>query len=245
MSELFIDPTTLGDWLKQSGFSAEIHNETVDLVLGLDLKSGAVLGKVTASGKYQQVNTAASDGSQTVAGVLVNSIKSNAVAATGGTGSSGTTGVAYTASIPGAQGNSITISLVDPGANSSALAVTVAGDVQSGYEIEISLATDGGGAITTTSGDLTAALASEVAPDTGLALVTAADDGDDTTVLIADSVTLTGGEGYDTQAVVMTNLDGCLLYFSKLTYTGTAATVRSGLEALGAIMAKETAEAQS
>jgi hypothetical protein len=40
------------------------------LVLGQNLRCGAVVGKITASGKYSVYNPANSDGTQTVAGIL-------------------------------------------------------------------------------------------------------------------------------------------------------------------------------
>lgn len=46
--------------------------ENVTLVSGQDLEAGAVLGKITSGGKYTAINQGASDGSQTVAGILIN-----------------------------------------------------------------------------------------------------------------------------------------------------------------------------
>lgn len=45
--------------------------DNVTIVSGQDLGPGAVLGKITASSKYAAVNQGASDGSQTVAGILI------------------------------------------------------------------------------------------------------------------------------------------------------------------------------
>jgi len=59
----------------------------------------------------------------------------------------------YTAKAYGTDGNSITVTHVDPGGNDQELAVTV-----SGKDITISLATGGGGAITTTCNELKAAV---------------------------------------------------------------------------------------
>lgn len=44
--------------------------ENAVLITGQDLGAGAVLGKITASGKYTAYDNGASDGSQTAAGVL-------------------------------------------------------------------------------------------------------------------------------------------------------------------------------
>ncbi len=50
--------------------------EVVTILSGQNLKAGAVLGKVTASGKYKQCDntTPASDGSQTAAAVLLEAV---------------------------------------------------------------------------------------------------------------------------------------------------------------------------
>lgn len=44
--------------------------ENVTIVSGQDLSAGQVLGKITSGGKYTALDQAASDGSQTAAGVL-------------------------------------------------------------------------------------------------------------------------------------------------------------------------------
>lgn len=44
--------------------------ENVTLASGQDLYPGAVLGKITATGKYTEYDNGASDGSQTAAGIL-------------------------------------------------------------------------------------------------------------------------------------------------------------------------------
>lgn len=48
-----------------------ISRENVTLISGQNLKAGAVLGKITASGKYTAVAPAASDGSQTAVAILL------------------------------------------------------------------------------------------------------------------------------------------------------------------------------
>jgi hypothetical protein len=63
-------------------------------------------------------------------------------------------GITLTALTAGIGGNSITLALVDPAGNNQALAVSVVGSA-----ISVSLATGGGGAITTTRALLAAALA--------------------------------------------------------------------------------------
>ena len=65
----------------------------------------------------------------------------------------GAAGFRVTAQTAGAAGNKISVALVDPGANSSALAIAVAG-----LAITIKLATDNAGALTTTATQLVTAL---------------------------------------------------------------------------------------
>jgi hypothetical protein len=64
----------------------------------------------------------------------------------------------YTAKNYGADGNSITVTHVDPSANNAELFVTV-----DGTDITISLATDGEGAITSTANEVEAAIEAEAA----------------------------------------------------------------------------------
>ncbi len=49
------------------------------LITGQNLISGTVLGKITASGKYTQHNTAATDGSQTAVAILRSDIDATSV----------------------------------------------------------------------------------------------------------------------------------------------------------------------
>ncbi|MEJ2803844.1 head decoration protein [Comamonadaceae bacterium PP-2] len=48
--------------------------QVVTLLLGNDLEPGAVLGKVTASGKYAAVDPAAEDGRETAAAILYDAV---------------------------------------------------------------------------------------------------------------------------------------------------------------------------
>jgi len=74
--------------------------------------------------------------------------------AAGGEGSD----IIYTAFTAGPDGNDITIEYADPGTASSSLAVTVVGDA-----ITVSLATDAGGAITSTANNVAAAINADAA----------------------------------------------------------------------------------
>lgn len=52
--------------------------DVVTIITGQNLKAGAVLGKITASGKYTAVNAGAADGSQTAVAVLLDNTDASA-----------------------------------------------------------------------------------------------------------------------------------------------------------------------
>jgi hypothetical protein len=58
-----------GGFLVSEG-NGSISRENITVITGQNLKAGAALGKITASGKYTALNPAAADGSQTWAGFL-------------------------------------------------------------------------------------------------------------------------------------------------------------------------------
>ena len=58
-------------------------NEAITLLLGTNYKSGAVLGKITASGKYKLAVVGAVDGSAVAAAVLLNPVDATLADATG------------------------------------------------------------------------------------------------------------------------------------------------------------------
>lgn len=96
--------------------------------------------------------------------------------------------ITYTAKLAGALGNKISLTLVDPKANTQALAVSV-----SGRDITVKLATSGAGAITTTATLLMAAITANAA---ALALVGTASTGASTgagVVTAMAKTALTGG----------------------------------------------------
>lgn len=101
----------------------------------------------------------------------------------------------FTAVKYGAYGNGITIAYVDPAANSQSLAVSV-----SGKDITVSLATNGGGSITSTAAQIKTAIEASAA---AAALVTcavntsdsgSADDGSGVVTALA-AAAMTGGAG--------------------------------------------------
>jgi len=55
-----------------------LSRQNVTLLSGQNLGDGAVLGKVTASGKYKEFDPAAVDGSQTAAAILFGDINATA-----------------------------------------------------------------------------------------------------------------------------------------------------------------------
>lgn len=104
----------------------------------------------------------ASDGSLTfqglaagpyVAAAPVDGLSGNAAAGavTGAGVANG--GISWTSREAGRDGNSLSVELVDPGGNNAALAVS-----ETAGAIEVSLATDGSGAITSTAADVIAAV---------------------------------------------------------------------------------------
>ncbi|MBW2672312.1 MAG: hypothetical protein JRD89_02700 [Deltaproteobacteria bacterium] len=78
--------------------------------------------------------------------------------------------ILWTARCPGSAGNDISVELVDPNGNDQSLAVTVTGN-----KISVSLATDSGGAITSTAANIIAAIEGDAGAN---ALVTVANAGE-------------------------------------------------------------------
>jgi Bacteriophage lambda head decoration protein D len=58
-----------GEFVVSEG-NGKIWRETITVLSGQNVQDGAVLGKVTASGKYKALDPAAADGSQSAAGIL-------------------------------------------------------------------------------------------------------------------------------------------------------------------------------
>jgi len=73
-------PTLSSDWLRHE-LDPRLYREEVTILAGAGvLPTGAVMGKITASGKYKRHVNGAADGTQTAVAVLL-----NAVDASGGT----------------------------------------------------------------------------------------------------------------------------------------------------------------
>jgi hypothetical protein len=67
------ESNSLGDWLKFEEDNLYSRDE-VTVASGQNLATGTVIGVITASGKVTQLAPAASDGSETAAGVLLNPV---------------------------------------------------------------------------------------------------------------------------------------------------------------------------
>ena len=66
-----------GEFIVSEGNGA-ISRETITVLSGEALEVGAVLGKVTASGKYKALDPVATDGSQVAAGILYEALDASA-----------------------------------------------------------------------------------------------------------------------------------------------------------------------
>jgi len=75
-------PATTGDVLKYE-VNPNFNRETVTLLEGTNYPVGAVLGRVTASGKYKLATSGGSDGAQTATAVLLYAVDASATDAIG------------------------------------------------------------------------------------------------------------------------------------------------------------------
>src|SRR5918993_1555799 len=71
-----------GEFVVSEG-NGKISRETITVLSGETLEAGAVLGKVTASGKYKALDPAAVDGSEVAAGILYDAVDASAADAEG------------------------------------------------------------------------------------------------------------------------------------------------------------------
>jgi hypothetical protein len=117
----------------------------------------------------------------------------------------------FTAKLPGTEGNSISVTYVDPAGNNKALSV-----VTTGSDIVINLATGAGGAITTTANNIIAALASH-------SLVTVAkkagNDGSGVVTAMAKA-TLTGGVNGTIAPIPYTYVSDGTYYYTNIAPNG-------------------------
>lgn len=75
-------PPSTGDVLKYEA-NPNYTRETVTLLAGLPYPVGAVLGKITASGKYTYASAAGTDGAETAVAVLLYPVDATLADATG------------------------------------------------------------------------------------------------------------------------------------------------------------------
>ena len=75
-------PPTMGDLLKYE-VNPNYTRETATLLAGTAYPIGAVLGRITASGKYKLATSGGADGAQTAAGVLLYAVDATGADATG------------------------------------------------------------------------------------------------------------------------------------------------------------------
>jgi hypothetical protein len=75
-------PPTTGDVLKYE-VNPNFTRETVTLLAGTAYPVGAVLGRITASGKYKLATSGGSDGAQTASAVLLYAVDASATDAIG------------------------------------------------------------------------------------------------------------------------------------------------------------------
>jgi hypothetical protein len=66
-----------GEFIVSEG-NGKISRETITVLSGQNLEAAAVLGKVTATGKYKALDPAAVDGSEAAAGVLYDAVDASA-----------------------------------------------------------------------------------------------------------------------------------------------------------------------
>ncbi|NHQ74539.1 head decoration protein [Roseovarius gahaiensis] len=71
-------PPTMGDVLKYE-LNPNFTRETVTLLAGTNYPVGAVLGRITASGKYKLATSGGTDGAQNAAAVLLYATDASAV----------------------------------------------------------------------------------------------------------------------------------------------------------------------
>ena len=74
-------PATMGDVLKYE-VNPNFTRETITLLAGSAYPVGAVLGRITASGKYKLSTSGGSDGAQTAAAILLYAVDATTADAT-------------------------------------------------------------------------------------------------------------------------------------------------------------------
>lgn len=78
MTTTFTEGAHRAEFIRSVQDQGAISYENVTLILGQNLKAGTVVSKITASGKFTQLDTAAATGAQTAAGVLLGDVDASA-----------------------------------------------------------------------------------------------------------------------------------------------------------------------
>ncbi|MFN4203763.1 MAG: head decoration protein [Tabrizicola sp.] len=76
------EPPSMGDVLKYE-VNPNYTREVVTLLAGMPYPVGAVLGRITASGKYKLATSGGTDGAQTASAVLLHAVDATLADATG------------------------------------------------------------------------------------------------------------------------------------------------------------------
>ena len=76
------EPPSLGDVLKYE-VNPDYTREVITLAAGMPYPQGAVLGRITASGKYKLATSGGTDGAQTASAVLLYAVDATLADATG------------------------------------------------------------------------------------------------------------------------------------------------------------------
>lgn len=76
------EPPSMGDVLKYE-VNPNYTREVVTLLAGMPYPVGAVLGRITASGKYKLATSGGTDGAQTASAVLLNAVDATLADAVG------------------------------------------------------------------------------------------------------------------------------------------------------------------
>ena len=76
------EPPSMGDVLKYE-VNPNYTREVITLLIGTNYPSGAVLGRITASGKYKLATSGGTDGAQTASAVLLYAVDATLADATG------------------------------------------------------------------------------------------------------------------------------------------------------------------
>lgn len=77
MGTLISEGRVASDWLKEYEHDYSVEEVIIAAGAGV-VATGTVVGKITATGKYAPVTVAASDGSQTAAGIVMNTVDATA-----------------------------------------------------------------------------------------------------------------------------------------------------------------------